>query len=418
MIGATPVYADVDPGAALLTTKTLEPALDGASAVIVTHLFGAMADLTEIASECGRRGIRLIEDCAQALGGSARRPARRHPRRRRGVQLLPHQEPRRPRRRRRRRRRQDAAIAATACGRCGSTAGRASTVVARAGGRNSAARRAAGCDPAAAAAAARRLQRTPTRRSTAATPKPLGAGRMRRCRGRRRTRRAPRRRRGRRPRRPSRAARRGRRSRTDVHYPDPRPPAAGFDDGVRRRRRAAGDRAARRADPHAARASPSSRTPRSTSCAGSWSPCERRGPGAGRGDPATPSSCPSTAMPQRCPQADRAARAAGSRARRRAGRQSSSSTALPTTRWRVLARAAPGRQPSPSQLRRPTPATSGPSPAIRTGLGVCAWRVHRGHGRRPAGAARADPRSSSRPLRTGEYDVVGRLAAPSARTRS
>ena len=42
--------------------------------MIVTHLFGAMADLTEIASECGRRGIRLIEDCAQAIG--ARRDGR------------------------------------------------------------------------------------------------------------------------------------------------------------------------------------------------------------------------------------------------------------------------------------------------------------------------------------------------------
>jgi dTDP-4-amino-4,6-dideoxygalactose transaminase len=68
-VGATPVFADVDPGTFNLTAATLERALTpGTRAVIVVHLFGQCADMPPIAELCAQRGIVLVEDCAQAIG--------------------------------------------------------------------------------------------------------------------------------------------------------------------------------------------------------------------------------------------------------------------------------------------------------------------------------------------------------------
>jgi dTDP-4-amino-4,6-dideoxygalactose transaminase len=67
-VGATPVFADIDPGTFNLTAETLERALTpGTRAVIVVHLFGQCAALPAIAELCARRGIVLVEDCAQAI---------------------------------------------------------------------------------------------------------------------------------------------------------------------------------------------------------------------------------------------------------------------------------------------------------------------------------------------------------------
>jgi dTDP-4-amino-4,6-dideoxygalactose transaminase len=69
-------FADVDPVTLLLSRATLESALTaGVKAVVVTHLYGLLADVEAIAVMCRERGIRLIEDCAQATG--ARRNGRR-----------------------------------------------------------------------------------------------------------------------------------------------------------------------------------------------------------------------------------------------------------------------------------------------------------------------------------------------------
>jgi dTDP-3-amino-2,3,6-trideoxy-4-keto-D-glucose/dTDP-3-amino-3,4,6-trideoxy-alpha-D-glucose/dTDP-2,6-dideoxy-D-kanosamine transaminase len=68
-IGALPRYVDVQE-----STMNLHPgALDAAftpktRAVIVTHLYGRMADVEAIARSCDKRGIPLVEDCAQAHG--------------------------------------------------------------------------------------------------------------------------------------------------------------------------------------------------------------------------------------------------------------------------------------------------------------------------------------------------------------
>ena len=62
--------ADVDPQTLLLSRASVEPALTtpGVDAVVVTHLYGLVADVEPIAALCRERGIALIEDCAQAAG--------------------------------------------------------------------------------------------------------------------------------------------------------------------------------------------------------------------------------------------------------------------------------------------------------------------------------------------------------------
>ena len=65
--GAVPVFADVDPDNYNLTAGTVEPVLtDRTRAVVAVHLAGCPADIVPLAELCRRRGIRLIEDCAQS----------------------------------------------------------------------------------------------------------------------------------------------------------------------------------------------------------------------------------------------------------------------------------------------------------------------------------------------------------------
>jgi dTDP-4-amino-4,6-dideoxygalactose transaminase len=67
--GATPVFADIDPATFNLGVESLTEKLTPKTrAVIAVHLFGQCADLGRIAELCRRRGLLLIEDCAQALG--------------------------------------------------------------------------------------------------------------------------------------------------------------------------------------------------------------------------------------------------------------------------------------------------------------------------------------------------------------
>lgn len=76
-IGAVPCYAEVDAETLLLSAATLEESVGRTGrveAVVVTHLFGATADMAAIITWARRRGIPVIEDCAQALG--ARRDGR------------------------------------------------------------------------------------------------------------------------------------------------------------------------------------------------------------------------------------------------------------------------------------------------------------------------------------------------------
>ena len=68
-IGAVPLYVDVDEVSLTMTPMSLERALaTKPKVVIVTHLYGQLADVEKLASLCRQAGVPLIEDCAQAHG--------------------------------------------------------------------------------------------------------------------------------------------------------------------------------------------------------------------------------------------------------------------------------------------------------------------------------------------------------------
>jgi dTDP-4-amino-4,6-dideoxygalactose transaminase len=70
-IGAEPRYADVCEETLMLTAETIAAGIgDRTRAVVVTHLYGRLAEIEPIASLCRSRGLVLIEDCAQAVGAT------------------------------------------------------------------------------------------------------------------------------------------------------------------------------------------------------------------------------------------------------------------------------------------------------------------------------------------------------------
>src|SRR5262245_35921000 len=72
-IGASPVFVDVGDDL-VMTRATLGDALANARAVVVTHLYGRMAPVEEIAGAANAAGVAVVEDAAQAHG--ARRGGR------------------------------------------------------------------------------------------------------------------------------------------------------------------------------------------------------------------------------------------------------------------------------------------------------------------------------------------------------
>jgi dTDP-4-amino-4,6-dideoxygalactose transaminase len=69
--GLVPRFADVDPATLLLTAATVEPALTPRTrAVVVTHLYGRLADVGPLRDLCRAAGVALVEDCAQAAGAT------------------------------------------------------------------------------------------------------------------------------------------------------------------------------------------------------------------------------------------------------------------------------------------------------------------------------------------------------------
>ena len=75
LLGAEPVYADVSPETLLLSVETATAALDAQptlpKALVVTHLYGAMAPAAELVDLAHSRGIAVVEDVAQAIGARA-----------------------------------------------------------------------------------------------------------------------------------------------------------------------------------------------------------------------------------------------------------------------------------------------------------------------------------------------------------
>jgi dTDP-4-amino-4,6-dideoxygalactose transaminase len=71
LAGATPRFADVDPGTLLMTSRTLAEAAGPATrAAIVVHLYGQMPDMDDLGATTAKLGIDLIEDAAQAQGAT------------------------------------------------------------------------------------------------------------------------------------------------------------------------------------------------------------------------------------------------------------------------------------------------------------------------------------------------------------
>ncbi len=71
MTGCSVVYADVSPTNLLMQPEAIGSALGPHTrAVVVTHLYGNVADVTAISAICRPRGIAVIEDCAQAIGAT------------------------------------------------------------------------------------------------------------------------------------------------------------------------------------------------------------------------------------------------------------------------------------------------------------------------------------------------------------
>src|SRR5262249_8583438 len=79
LAGATPVLVDIEPRTFTLDPNRLESALRDAGrlpgrarprAVVAVHLYGHPADMPAILDIARRHELRLLEDCAQAHGGS------------------------------------------------------------------------------------------------------------------------------------------------------------------------------------------------------------------------------------------------------------------------------------------------------------------------------------------------------------
>ncbi|HVW25548.1 MAG TPA: DegT/DnrJ/EryC1/StrS family aminotransferase [Polyangiaceae bacterium] len=75
LVGAKPVFVDVDPGTLLMTPDGVRAALNAATrAVIPVHLYGQMVDVVAIRNQAlaARSDVAIIEDCAHCFEGRLR----------------------------------------------------------------------------------------------------------------------------------------------------------------------------------------------------------------------------------------------------------------------------------------------------------------------------------------------------------
>ena len=71
VVGATPVFVDVDPVSYDIDPRAVESAVgDRTRAVVAVHLFGQPADVGALRDIADRCGIALVEDAAQAFGAT------------------------------------------------------------------------------------------------------------------------------------------------------------------------------------------------------------------------------------------------------------------------------------------------------------------------------------------------------------
>ena len=71
IVGAKPVFADIDPLTFNIDASLLEAAITRRTkAILPIHLYGAPADLTSIQSIAEQYNLAVVEDCAQAIGAA------------------------------------------------------------------------------------------------------------------------------------------------------------------------------------------------------------------------------------------------------------------------------------------------------------------------------------------------------------
>lgn len=72
-MGATPVFADVDPESQNITAEAVEAVLTRRTrAVVAVHLAGWPCEMGGIMELARARGLAVVEDCAQAHGATYR----------------------------------------------------------------------------------------------------------------------------------------------------------------------------------------------------------------------------------------------------------------------------------------------------------------------------------------------------------
>lgn len=73
IVGATPVFADIDPYTFNLNPEAVEAAVTPRTkAILPVHLYGQPCDMDRLLSIAQRHGLYLVEDCAQAYGATYR----------------------------------------------------------------------------------------------------------------------------------------------------------------------------------------------------------------------------------------------------------------------------------------------------------------------------------------------------------
>lgn len=71
LVGATPVFVDIEPGSFTLDVRQLERAITPRTrAIVAVSLFGQMADFPAINALAAQHGLAVIEDCAQSFGAT------------------------------------------------------------------------------------------------------------------------------------------------------------------------------------------------------------------------------------------------------------------------------------------------------------------------------------------------------------
>ncbi len=69
MVGATPVFADIDPLTFNVDPSSIERVVTRRTrAILPVHLYGLMSGMDELLAVAARHGLPVVEDCAQAIG--------------------------------------------------------------------------------------------------------------------------------------------------------------------------------------------------------------------------------------------------------------------------------------------------------------------------------------------------------------